>query len=128
MAKSELKKLKEKLWILCREITRKRYGNICYTCGRGNLSGSDWQTGHFIAKSICSGELAYDLDNLKIQCSACNIWKSGNWLAFEEHLIQDHGKEWVEALKLRNRETKGLSYHKDWYIKKIEEYEAIKIC
>lgn len=117
--------LKKELWKLCREITRKRYGNVCYTCGRNNLSGSDYQTGHFIAKSICSTELAYSLDNLRVQCSACNIWKSGNWLAFEIHLVLDHGQEYVDNLKKHNRATKGLSYGKDWYTARMAYYKGI---
>lgn len=115
----------KQLWSLCREITRRRYGNTCYTCGKQNLSGSDFQTGHFIAKSICSTELAYDLDNLRIQCSACNIWKSGNWVAFEEHLIADHGREYVETLKRRNKETKGKKYGSHWMKQKIVEHKEV---
>lgn len=117
--------LKAKLWKLCKEITRESYGNTCYTCGRGGLEGSDYQTGHFIPKSTCSTELAYDLDNLRVQCSACNIWKSGNWPAFEKHLIDDHGEEWVKNLKKRNQQTIGLKYDSLWYEAKIEEYKAL---
>lgn len=122
---SPISKLQQRLWALCREITRKRYGNTCYTCSRGNLSGSDWQTGHFIAKSVCSTELKYSLDNLRIQCSACNIWKSGNWLEFEAHLRRDSGDEWVKNLKKRNQETKGLKYDRIWYEDFIKLYTEI---
>lgn len=116
-----ISKLKKKLWILCKEITRKKYGNTCFTCGKLGLSGSSWHTGHFIAKSTCSTELAYDLANLKIQCYNCNINKSGNWIAFEEKL----GPEIAANLKERNKMTKGQPYHPDWFNRKIEEYKAI---
>lgn len=118
--KSPLKRLKEKLWSLCRDITRKRYGNTCYTCGRGQLHGSNWQTGHYISSSISSVAMRYDLDNLRPQCYNCNINKSGNWLAFEIHLQED-GVD-IEELKVRNQSTKGLQYDTLWYSKKIEEY------
>ena len=108
---------------MCREITALRHKPFCYTCDAGPLSGSNKQLGHFISSSICSTELRYDLENLKFQCAACNIWKSGNWLAFEQHLIAD-GVD-VEALKRRNEATKGLKYDISWYTSKIEEYEKI---
>lgn len=110
--------LKKKLWVLCREITRKRWGNTCFTCGKSGLTGSSWQTGHFIPSSICSVALRYDLDNLRIQCYNCNINKSGNWVAFEQYL----GKQKAESLKKKNRLSTGKQYDSLWYLAKIEEY------
>ena len=123
--KSNLAKLKLELWRLCREITIKRDGSDCYTCPSKNLTGSSRQLGHFISSSICSTELRYDLRNLRIQCYACNIHKSGNWLAYENRLIREHGEEYVQNLKRRNEETKGAMYREDWYEQKIAEYQAI---
>jgi 5-methylcytosine-specific restriction endonuclease McrA len=123
--KSELAVLKKKLWELCKQITRARYGNACYTCGARNLEGSGWQTGHFITDSVCSTALSYDLDNLRPQCYSCNIHRSGNWIAFEKNLTRDHGKKWVENLKKRNEATVGLKYDILWYRKKVAEYERV---
>lgn len=123
--KSPLSKLKKQLWLLCREITIKRDGSDCYTCPSKALEGSNRQLGHFISSSICSTELRYDLKNLKIQCYSCNINKSGNWLAYENRLIREHGEDYVKELKERNEKTKGLMYREDFYIDKIKEYEAI---
>jgi hypothetical protein len=67
-------------------------------------------------------ELRYDLRNLRIQSYDQNINKNGNTLQFEENLIRDHGQAYVDELKARNRATKGLSYGRDWYLKKIAEY------
>lgn len=122
-SKTPLAKLKQALWAECRRITRERYGNTCYTCGRTGLEGSNWQTGHFISSSICSVALRYDLDNLRPQCYSCNINKSGNWIAFEEHLIQDKGPDFPEHLKARNRATRGEKYDELWYQQKLQEYE-----
>lgn len=116
----------KELWALCRQLTRAKYGNTCFTCGKLNLSGSDWQTGHFIAKSICSTELAYDLKNLRPQCAACNIWKSGNWLAFESHLIEEEGQGYVDELKTRNRATKGKSFGTYWLKQRIGDYKLLQ--
>lgn len=112
--------LKKKLWEQCKRLTRERHGNVCYTCYKQGLEGAGWQTGHFIASSVCSVELRYSLDNLRPQCYRCNINLSGNWLEFEKHLKQD-GVD-VEELKQRNERTKNLQYDSLWYQKKLDEY------
>ena len=125
--KRKPKKPTKILWELCREITRARYGNTCYSCGAKGLAGGNWQTGHFIPSSICSTELRYDLSNLRPQCYHCNINLSGNWPAFEARLIAEHGQGYVDELKRRNLETKGLKYGTPWVMAKIEEYRAVPI-
>lgn len=122
--RSELKKAKETLWQLCRAITKKLYPHNCYTCGKFLTDGTaDFHTGHFIPSSICSTELRYSLDNLRPQCSGCNVWKSGNWVAYEKHLIADKGEGYVRELKKRNEETKGKKYDIFWYQDMIHKYE-----
>lgn len=65
--------LKKKLWILCKNIIRKKYGNSCYTCFRGNLEGSNLHTGHGKPKGALPLRFQYDLRNLRPQCYHCNI-------------------------------------------------------
>lgn len=115
--------LKKKLWAECKRITRERYGNTCFTCGKRGLEGSGWQTGHFISSSICSVEMRYSLDNLRPQCYNCNINKSGNWVAYEKRL-KSCGID-VEEMKQRNEDTKNLQYDSLWYLNKIEEYRQL---
>ena len=115
----------KRLWELCKAIIRSQYGNTCYTCNRTGLEGSNWHTGHFIPKSVCSTELGYDLLNLRPQCYHCNINLSGNWLAFESRLTREKGEVFVSELKRRNMETRGKSYGPGWYLLKIEEYQAL---
>lgn len=122
--------LKKELWQLCKLITRKRYGlpngtYICYTSGKLIIDPKDAHTGHFIHSSLCSVELRYDLNNLRIQSYDQNINKNGNTLQFQENLIQDHGAAYVRELVKRNQATKGLQYGKDWYINKIVEYQSL---
>jgi len=124
-SKSPLAKAKARLWELCRELTKAKYGNTCYTCGATGLEKSNYQTGHFITKSVCSAPMKYDLDNLRIQCFRCNINLSGNWPAFEAHLMVDKGRDFPNELKKRNQETSGGSYRIDWYLKQIELYEQM---
>lgn len=123
--KPQLTKLKKQLWELCKQITRKRYGNTCYTSGKTGLEGSNWQTGHFIPSSLCSTELRYDLKNLRPQSYKENINHSGNTLQFRRNLIRDHGIEYVEELEQRNEATKGLMYREQYYLDKIAEYKSI---
>lgn len=123
--KGEITKLKDKLWELCKQITRERYGYKCYTCGLVKRKKGALHTGHYIASSLCSVELRYDLKNLRRQCYGCNINKSGNTLRFQKYLVRDHGAEYVEELWTRNEATKGLTYPISWFQAKISEYEKL---
>jgi hypothetical protein len=67
--------------------------------------------------------MRYSLDNLRPQCFVDNIHRSGNWPAYEAHLIAD-GID-VEELKRRNQQTKGLKYDILFYRDKIAEYENL---
>ena len=115
--------LKKQLWQLCRAIIISEYGSDCYTCPARALLGSNRHVSHFISSSICSAELRYALENLRPQCYACNIHRSGNWPAYEAHLRAD-GID-VEALKQRNRDTQGMRADSLWYLRKIEEYAEL---
>lgn len=121
--KDTVGKLKIKLWQLCRVLTIRKYGNDCYTCPSKVLVGSNLHCGHFISSSVCSAELRYDLGNLRPQCFACNIHRSGNWPSYERHLLED-GID-VEELKRRNEQTKGAKYDVLFYQDKILEYEEL---
>lgn len=121
-SKTPLAKTKDKLWELCKQLTRIVHGHVCYTCG---TYVEFPHTGHFITDATCSTELSYDLKNLRPQCYQCNINKSGNWVEFEKRLIEDEGKAYIAELKRRNEKTKGLKYDILWYEKKIEEYEQL---
>ncbi len=123
VSKAPITKLKKQLWQLCRAIIIKRYGDTCYSCGALGLRASNLQVGHFIPSSVCSTESRYSLENLRPQCMVCNIHRSGNWPAYERHLLAD-GID-IEALKRRNEETKGEMYRADWYQTKIAAYAAI---
>lgn len=123
VSKSPITKLKKKLWAITREIIFKQHGSNCYTCPAINLTGSNRHCGHFISSSICSAELRYALENLRPQCYACNIHRSGNWLAYETHLKAD-GID-PEALKQRNRDSIGIKADSLFYGAYIAKYETL---
>lgn len=128
-AKGEVSKAKQKLWQLCRRLVKIKHKKSdgtfqCYTCPQVLLEGQNqFHTGHFISSSICSTAMRYDLENLRPQCATCNVWKGGNWVEFETHLRKD-GVD-VEALKQRNRDTRGKKFDILWYKAKISEYENL---
>lgn len=120
-SKSPKKKLEDKLWILCKEIIRKRYGNSCYTCGRGNLSGPNWQTGHMWAKASLSNHLKYDLRILRPQCYHCNMNLGGMGAVFFEKMQKEIGIKAMNAL-IKEKQI-IIKADEIWFKNKINEYE-----
>ena len=92
------KKLRETLWNHCKRIIRSKYGNTCFTCGKTNLEGSNWHTGHFLSSGSCGAFLRYDLRNLRPQCYNCNINNGGAGALFYRNLVEREGQEYVEQL------------------------------
>jgi len=120
MRKKTLKSLKRELWELCKQLTRKNYGNRCYTCPKGNLETSNWHTGHFIPSSTCGLALRYSLENLRPQCYNCNINLGGNGAEFYRCMVIQIGKEAVE--KIFQEKNKITKWSLTDYQNKIDEY------
>lgn len=116
-------KLKEELWELCKQIIRKKYGNVCYACGATGLSAGNWHTGHFIASSVCGANLRYDLRNLRPECYRCNISLSGNGAFFYKNMVAREGQEYVDQL-FRDKH-KVIKADSVWLQEKIDEYTII---
>lgn len=122
--KGEITKLKESLWILCRQIVKQRYGNSCYTCGRIVPDGKGMHTAHYLTSSLCSTAMRFDLRNLRPGCYHCNINLSGNWPAYHQR-IEKESPGITEILIAENEYTKGKVYSKEWFEAKIAEYELL---
>jgi hypothetical protein len=116
-------KLKAQLWELCKQIIRKKYGNTCYTCKKEGLEGSNWHTGHFIARSVCGNYLYFDLRNLRPQCYRCNISLVGNGAVFYSLLRSELGQEYVDGIFADKNRPERLN--KSFLEEKIEEYTKI---
>lgn len=71
------KTLENKLWELCKKLTRKLYPNNCYTCPATALVGCNCQTGHGKPKGALTMKFKYDLRNLRNQCMRCNLHYGG---------------------------------------------------
>lgn len=121
-SKLPISRLQKKIWLLCKEITRKRHGNSCYTCGQMGLSGSNQHTGHLWAKASLGAYLKYDLRVLKIQCYNCNINLGGMGADFYKRMLKEEGQEYMIRLEMDRRKTVKAYDH---YIKVFAEYEEI---
>lgn len=126
--KPDVKKLKIKLWELCKQIVRKTYIKEdgtwdCFTCGKHIDIPAKAQTGHFIPSSTCGAYLRYDLRNLRVQCYNCNINGGGQGAMYYKNLVEEKGKKYVDKIF----QDKNISIKADWvwFEAKISEYEDI---
>jgi len=125
-SRTEIAKLKDKLWELCKLVIRKRDGDTCYACGKSGLVGSNWHTGHFIPSVACGGFLRYELRNLYSQCYNCNINLGGNGTAMTRNLVQRQSQDFVDQIWRDKQNLIKVDIH---FIKdKIEEYTKYSEC
>lgn len=124
--KGELRKVQDSIWELCKNITRERYGPWCYTCGRGPLEGSSWQTGHMWAKGALGASLKYDLRILRPQCYNCNINNGGMGAVFYRNMAAKEGKKYMTQLELDLiQDRRGLIKASTFYPILLEKYQKI---
>ncbi len=122
VSKQPISKIQKKLWELCRQIIKKKYGNVCYTCGKTGLEGSNWHIGHFIPKAACGAYLKYDLRNLRPQCYHDNINLGGNGSAYYRNMVEREGQEYVDKL-FEDKNVTVKAY--DHYLILIDKYTEI---
>jgi len=122
-SKVKLSTLKNKLWELCKNIIRTKYGNSCYTCPNTGLAGSNWHTGHMWAKASLGAHLKHDLRILRPQCYFCNINCGGRGADFYARMVKENGQEYMDSLEAEKNIT--LKADEIWYNQKIEEYTNI---
>ena len=120
--RTEVVRLQNKIWILCKKITRLRYPHVCYTCGRTDLEGSKCQTGHMIPKSALKPYMKYDLRILRPQCVTCNLRREGMGATFYHNMLIIEGKDYMDSIFSElNIKVKP----KEYYRKLLEEYKQI---
>lgn len=122
-SKSPKKKLEDKLWVLCKNIIRIKYPNVCYTCDQVNLQGANWHTGHMWAKASLSSHLKYDLRVLRPQCWRCNMLLGGMGAVFFERMQKEIGVKAMNNLIKEKQIT--IKADEMWFNAKIAEYEQI---
>lgn len=119
-SKQKISVLQRHIWEHCKRIIRMKYGNSCYTCPKKGLSGSNWHTGHLLAKASVGGFLKYDLRLLRPQCYHCNINLGGNGAIFITNMREIEGDEYVKQI-LTDRNVTVKAY--DHYEKLLKIYE-----
>lgn len=76
----------------------------CYTCGNPIEIGKiNCQGGHFIARG--KSPTKYHEDNVRPQCSGCNMEEKGEFIRFEKALMEEIGYHRVQALKELSEEA-----------------------
>jgi len=120
VSKLPISKIQKKIWEHCKRIIRGKYGNTCYTCGKVGLEGSNWHTGHMIAKASLGAYLKYDLRLLRPQCYNCNINLGGMGAIFIENMRNREGDKYVEQI-LQDRNVTVKAY--DHYLMLLDKYE-----
>lgn len=123
-SKQPISLIQRKIWELCKQIIRKRYGNVCYTCSRTGLEGSNWHIGHMLAKASLGANLKYDLRLLRPQCYNCNINQGGRGADFIENMRRIEGNEYVDRI-LEDRKLIVKAY--DFYIQLLETYKKLDL-
>lgn len=114
--------IQRKIWEHCKRIIRERYGNTCYTCGATELSGSNWHTGHLLAKASLGAFLKYDLRLLRPQCYKCNIHYGGQGAIFIENMRRIEGNDYVDKI-LQDKQITVKAI--DHYLTILQEYETL---
>lgn len=110
MAKSKLKKLKDKCWKLCSQYTRLKYAKNdkvqCYTCGIVKPV-KKMQAGHGISGRTNS--ILFEDKVLRPQCYGCNVGRGGNYEVFVLKLIQEYGEEGYKKLLAQKFQAKKFT-------------------
>lgn len=114
--------IQRKLWEECKRLVRKKYGNVCYSCGRTGLETSNWHTGHLLPKASVGAYLKYDLRLLRPQCYNCNINLGGNGAIFIENMRKLEGDDYVNQI-LKDRQVTVKAY--DHYITLLDRYKTL---
>jgi len=67
----------------------------CYTCDK-LVPFNQLQSGHF--QPGRTNNLLFDEDQVHIQCARCNLFLSGNWVAYLKHMRKDYGDKAVDEM------------------------------
>lgn len=97
-SKTPLAKAKTKLWKVLKELIEIRDGDTCISCGAEGLKGHHKHGGHFIPSSSCGGFLRYDLRNVHVQCSTCNLFRGGAGAEYTRALEKKYSTGFVDNI------------------------------
>lgn len=108
-----VKKLDEVFSRYIRQKYADDFGMVsCYTCGT-KKHWKEMQNGHYISR----GHMAtrWEESNCRVQDSACNVFRNGNYVEYSHRLLKEIGEEALDELMAKKKEIK------QWSIKEIQE-------
>jgi len=74
-------------------------GHGCISCG--TKTAFAWHAGHY-RTTAAAPQLRFNPENIWLQCSACNVHKSGNIESYRAALVELIGEEKVQSLESNN--------------------------
>ena len=122
-----IKSLETKIWKECVRIIRARYPHVCVSCGR-EVEGKNMHCGHYFRKKFIPLRTRYLLDNLRIQCSYCNLRLHGNLENYTVYLLKEKHFNIVSFAKLISQEKLkeySVQEEREYLQELLEEYKAI---
>ena len=105
------KTVRNRAWRICSEYIRRKHADAdgmvqCTTCS----SKKHWRemhAGHFIPKTF---DAVYFIEeNIWPQCPKCNTWRHGALMEYTLHIIDTYGRETVEWLQGKARDSRPLT-------------------
>jgi hypothetical protein len=111
-----IKSLETAVWNECKRVIRQLYPHKCVSCGK-EIEGKSLHTGHYFRKKFIPLRTKYLLDNLRPQCSYCNLRLCGNLENYTVYLIKEGKFDFIKF-----RELIDFYKHKESTIKEDREY------
>lgn len=129
MKLQKIKTIENRVWVLCKEITRLKYGiDKCYICGINIIKLKSLHTGHLFKKGSLPLQLKYDLRILRPCCATCNLFKDGNESWYVVKLIEEEGVDYLLDIvnDIRNTvDIKSLPDKREYLLTLEENYNII---
>ena len=111
-------------YIRLRDTNENGYGR-CISCGHMlKYNTPDCQAGHFFPAGHYP-TLAYNEDNVNLQCKSDNYYKSGNLIEYRKNLLKKIGQKRLDKLyfKAENYKKNGFKQNRFYLIEVIETYK-----
>ena len=107
-SKSSRATAKRKAWAEFRLFVLNRDNWTCVTCGT-KVEGKNAQGGHFL-HGVTNMPLWLDERNVSCQCTACNLYLSGNLIKYTLYMQKQYGQAVIDELFALKNADKELGY------------------
>lgn len=123
-----VKSLESKVWLECKRIIRKLYGNKCISCGKP-AEGKSLHTGHLFRKRFLPLQMKYDLRLLRPQCVYCNLRMKGNEAWYAVNLLRSEGPDYLldiaDDIKMFKDEPLDVKQKRVLLLSTLEKYKQL---